>query len=452
MKFRKSIFTRLIINFIVYAVSLVLFFMAALVIQSAVISGGDFQSMDPYQLIADDGTITDTEILKRLGGWAEELDDQHNVLSVYGEKKTEDMSYTAQSLLELTSGYTDTEYISLYIPHKESGRKYLFMYDRAIMELKPSVIVNDIEKYGTPDIVFPVFLLLAAAATVTAGNDLRKRIKRPLDSIIDGMNRLKSGSENARIDVKTEAEFEQIVNTFNEMSASLSREKAEKEQMIKQKNRTLLELSHDLKTPVATIKSYANALEQGLVPEDRIKSIYRTIDIKADRVKKLTDDMFMMLKMDNPDYRLNTESVDLCELMRRLCSEYYDQLYGAGFEFEISIPDEPVTITADPDLYSRIISNLLSNAEKYNKTGKNISVRVYLKNGHGAVDVSDDGEEISPVFAAAMFEPFSRGDIARKTDGGTGLGLAISKIIAEKHGGTIEYIRSNGKNIFTVVI
>lgn len=214
----------------------------------------------------------------------------------------------------------------------------------------------------------------------------------------------------------------------------------------------LLELSHDIKTPVATIKSYANALEAGLVPEEKIRDTYRVIDAKADRVQKLTDDMFMMLKMDNPDYRINLETVNLCEYLRQLCAEYYDEITEAGFEFAIDIPEKDIKADIDTVLFSRVMGNLFSNAKKYNKTGDTISMSLAEYNDKIMLAVSDNGNEIDKAFAKRMFDAFSRDDQARKTDGGTGLGLAISRIIVEKHDGNLKYYCKSKENVFEIII
>ena len=112
--------------------------------------------------------------------------------------------------------------------------------------------------------------------------------------------------------------------------------------MTQKKNQMLLELSHDIKTPISTIKSCANALEEGLVPIEKVPEYYHIIEAKADRVQALSEDMFVMLKMDNPDYRINPETVNLCEYLRQLCAEYYDEITEAGFEFIIDIPETQI--------------------------------------------------------------------------------------------------------------
>lgn len=451
MKIKKSIFTKLIGSFLLYAGAMVLTFVVCLVIDAAVLGEGNPGNIMPNSIVDENGNIVNLEIAGKIGGWVEELDDSYNVTAVYGEKQSANTAYTAAELLDLTSPYGKSEFIGFVVQRSKAEKTFLCLYRRSVMSVNPSVIVNSTDLNTVP--VFGiVFSPLAIIEIVLISLYLKKKIKKPLDVIVDGMERLKSGDDSARISVTTEAEFEKIVDTFNVMAENLQREKSEKEQLTRKKNQMLLELSHDIKTPVATIKSYANALEAGLVPEEKIGDTYRIIDAKANRVGKLTDDMFMMLKMDNPEYKPNLERIDLCEVLRKLCAEFYDEITGNGFRFDVDIPEMEIRTEIDTDLFSRLVGNLLSNAEKYNKTGDAISVRLSEDNATVVLTVSDNGCEIDKALAEQMFNAFSRGDKARKTDGGTGLGLAISKIIAEKHGGNICYRRDDGWNVFEVEV
>ncbi len=448
MKIKKSIFTKLIGSFILYAVTTVLTFILCLLLSVVFIGEGNLNNIRPDNVIDENGNIVNLDIAQKIGGWVEELDSDYNVINIYGEKRSEETSYTGEDILELTSAYGKTEYIGFFVQPENSSKRFLCIYDRDVMQLNSTVVLNET---NTPD-VFWLFFPLSIIEILLISLYLKKKIKNPLDKIVEGMEVLKSGDDNARIDIRTEAEFEKIVDTFNVMAEQLQTEKTEKEELTRKKNQMLLELSHDIKTPVATIKSYANALEAGLVPEEKISDTYCLIDAKANRVHKLTDDMFMMLKMDNPDYRINLETVNMCEYLRQLCAEYYDEITEVDFEFTIDIPENEINADIDTDLFSRVVGNLLSNAKKYNKTGDTISVKLSDENDKISLTVCDNGNEIDKAFAEQMFNAFSRGDKARKTDGGTGLGLAISRIIVEKHGGELIYSRKGNENVFEVTL
>lgn len=451
MKIKKSIFMKLMGSFILYVVVIILTFVFCLWIEAMFITEGDFERLVPQNIIDENGNVVNLETAQKVGGWVEEIDENYNVINVYGNKRTDKAEYSADDLFELTSIFGNSQYIGFFIQPEKSTKKYVCIYDRNTMETSVTVNLDDVGKFGTPNIFF-IFFPLSVLEIVLISLYLKKKIKNPLSKIVEGMERLKSGDSSARIDIRTEAEFENIVDTFNVMAKQLENEKAEKERLINNKNKMLLELSHDIKTPVATIKSYANALESGLVPDEKISGTYRIIDAKASRVQQLTDDMFMMLKMDNPDYRLNFENVNLCEYLRQLCAEYYDEITEAGFDFIIDIPETEIIVRIDKNLFSRVVGNLLSNAKKYDKSGKVISVKLTSESGKITFAICDDGNEIDNTFVQQMFNAFSRGDKARKTEGGTGLGLAISKIIIEKHNGNIRYFRYEKTNVFEVTL
>ncbi len=444
--FRKSIFSKLIGSFILFAVAIAVTFALCLLLEMTFIGGGDIGKLTPDAIIDEYGNVMDIETVGMLGGWIEELDENDNILRVYGNKKTAVLHYDTDELLRLTSMYSDYEFVGIYVAPESSERRFLCVYDRKIVQPTMNVILNNIPSQGQPGFLM-LFIPLSIAEIVLISLYHRRKIKRPLDSIIAGMESLKSGNSSARIDIRTEAEFEEIVETFNIMADRLEREKTEKERLTQSKNRMLLELSHDIRTPVATIKSCANALEAGLVPEERIQRYYRTIDAKADRVRILSDDMFTMLKMDTPDYTLNLEWTNMCEFLRRLCAEYYDEVTEAGFEFIVDIPENDIFTEIDVKMFPRVVGNLLSNAVRYNDTGSTISARL-AADKMLTIEIADDGQPIA--LAEEVFTAFSRGDKARRTDGGTGLGLAISKLIVEKHGGKLSYFREGKENVFRV--
>lgn len=449
MRLKKSIFTKLIGCFILYVIIMVITFVLCMLLDILVMSKGNPVGIYPVGILDENGDVADPEAIQNIGGWVEELDEDYRVVRIYGEKKTDAESYSTDELLALTSAFGQTEYIGFFIQPEDCSSKYLCIYSRDVMNINITLLLNNTERNGALNfslLFFPISILEIVLISLY----LKKKIKNPLDHIIAGMNNLKSGGSGARIQIKTEAEFEKIIDTFNLMAQQLEEEKAKGELLTQKKNRMLLELSHDIRTPIATIKSYANALEEGVVPEEKMQNVYRIIDGKANRVQKLSEDMFMMLRMDDADYKPHLEPVELCEFLRQLCAEYYDEITEAGYRFIVSIPDAPLPVSLDTQLFARVVENLLSNAQRYNRTGKEIAVALQSECGKALLTVSDDGQEIDETFVGQMFHAFSRGDQARKTDGGTGLGLAISRIIVEKHGGSIEYCRRDGKNVFAV--
>ena len=143
----------------------------------------------------------------------------------------------------------------------------------------------------------------------------------------------------------------------------------------------------------------------------------------------------------------------MSELTRQICAEYYEEITDAGFSFSITIPDEPVWISGDERLLARVVTNLLTNAKKYNCTGNAIGLSITQTDGEKAVlRVTDDGQAIPSEIRDTMFCAFVRGESARSSTGGTGLGLAIAHAIVEKHRGELFYSRQAEENIFSIQI
>lgn len=312
--------------------------------------------------------------------------------------------------------------------------------------------VDGLEIYNITMIFLLCIVLFFIADSAGLGVFLTKRIRKPIGQIMEGMERVKCGEKDTRLNFKSQKEFVQIQQYFNDMMDELEAAEAEKDELKRQQNRMLLELSHDIKTPVATIKSYANVLKDGVAKEDKKEEYYDLIDTKADRVNELVNRMFLMLKYDNVDYRLELKKTDICELLRQISGSLYDEIAGDGREFDIQIPEYPIEVDIDEKEFTRVIENLLYNAAKYNISGSHIAISVDKTAKNVEICVKDDGEAIEEDVRANLFEAFSRGDKARRSTGGTGLGLTIAKKIMEKHGGDVTYRYADGFNEFRIEI
>ena len=455
MKKHNSIFSKLVISYIVFAFLIVISFVICLLIAIISISGGAPSSLSPYNIVSQEGVIENLNAITRIGGWIEQLDEEYNVIEVYGEKKTENKVYTQEEIYNLLSANTEKtdEYIGFMNVVPESNIYFLCIYNRNVMQVNPTVMLNaqGASETGKIDIIFLIsFIVLFILNCILLSWYLSRKIKHPLKEITHAMECVQNGEEQVRLRLKTEAEFQQICQSFNMMIETIEQNKVEKKALEDKKHQMLLELSHDIKTPIATIKSYANALEAGLVPEDKIASYYKTIDRKADRVSQLTENMFLMLKMDSPEFPLQLERVDFCEFTRKICLEYYEEICEKGFEFDITISEESIMLLIDQRLLARVIGNLISNAMKYNETGHLIKLELSLYASVMQLKVMDDGKLIENSLRKVIFDPFVRGDSARKSDGGTGLGLSIVKSIVVRHGGSITCCEENGMNCFVM--
>lgn len=216
------------------------------------------------------------------------------------------------------------------------------------------------------------------------------------------------------------------------------REKEKNREYERKRNLMLSDIAHDLRTPMTTISGYARALEDDLITEDRRHEIYAAIQAKSVRMNDLIGLLFDYAKLDSEGFELNREQVDICEMVRECTAFMYQDIEDAGLEPEIDIPEEAVLKGLDRVQFSRVISNLISNAIKHNEHASRIGVYVtVLRDNMVLVMVCDDGEPIEEQYADHIFEPFVTADESRNSKGGSGLGLSIAKKIVDMHGGAI---------------
>lgn len=448
-KHKRSIYQKLVFSYIIFAVVAIIIVIGCFLVDFMLSIGQNMSEEFPGVPLDEAGQVVSADKIIRLGGWVEQLDSDYHVTEVYGDKQTSDMDYTEYQLLTYTNliQAADLDYYMFW--QKAEPYSYLCCYPKTLFSITYSFEAEGIMTTNVSNGALWVMLVLLLLDGLAVSFYIYRKIKKPLDEMIDGMEKVEQGERDITLSVKGEREFITIQNAFHHMVQELEAKRQENEQLIKGRRQMLLELSHDIKTPVATIKSYALALEQGLVTEAESEKYCQTIAKKADRVNVMLDDLFTMLKVENADYNLERKELDAAELTRKICAEFYEEITDAGFEFNIDLPQTAVMIEGDEKLLARVISNLLINAKKYNNTGHKIGISLMQKNGF-CIRVTDDGEPIEENIATTMFTPFVRGERARSTNGGTGLGLAIAKSVAVKHGGDLTYTYENHRNTFTL--
>lgn len=442
------LFPKLLISFFIFAVAIVLAFVLAFTIAILLTTGGT-AGWSPYVTLDEKAEPSNLEIITGFDGWVEKINDQLEVVQVYGNKQTEATVYSYDELLRLTTPRQDHQAYTAFITEEPgSGAKYLALYSTNNVK---SVAQIELSAQNTDTTVFTafigVFVLLFILICLAMSFYLVRQIRRPLNDLSQGMDRVKEGEAGVHLDFKAGGDFAEIRDTFNDMIARIETQEKEKRRAEEKKSRLLLELSHDIRTPVATVKSVAAALNEGLVPEGEIKNYYGIIDQKADRIATLSESMFDMLKVAEAPIQL--QKTDLSEFVRNLCAYYYDEFEKASLTLVPEIPETTIWVAVDENLMHRAIGNLIGNALRYNTTGEEIRIKLEVRESAAVLSVIDDGRPVAEDLRPGLFDAFTRGDSARRTDGGTGLGLSIAKTVVEKHGGNLRY-ESQGDNRFIV--
>lgn len=280
-----------------------------------------------------------------------------------------------------------------------------------------------------------------------------KRFTRPLRHIVEGIQKMRDGHYSERLSYQADYEFKQIQDHFNSMASALERAEREKKETELAKERMLLDLSHDLKTPITTIQGYAKALQLGMADSPEKQQEYLDIILKKSHtVTSLIEDIFQLATLESPDYPFVAEPGDAAELLRHIAIEYYDVFRHEQFEMDIHIPDRHIILPMNRKLLHRAISNLLSNALQHNEAGTHVSLGLVEEEDAVVIQVADNGTGIPEELRRTLFQTFNRGDASNRTDGGTGLGLAIAHRAVELHGGTLRLLDTPGRTVFELVL
>ena len=448
---KGSIFLKLVFSYFIFAmIALLIIFVGGFCILTYA-GGGDMNKLVPSQLVSEDGTLDDLQIVYEMNGWVEKLDESYKVIEVFGEKKTVEYQYTASELLEKTRpDKMNVKYLFFY--ESFQGGSYLFCYPKENLNITFTYNLVGITTNGQQVmIVLWLFLLLLADGLLLSLYIYRK-IRMPLKKLVNGMKRMEKGEREFCLTFQADGEFIVLREAFNRMLKHVQKEEVEKVTLQEERHQMLLEVSHDLKSPIATINNCAYALKEGVVTEQERDKFYQMIAAKTRRVGELADDMFTMLKMESNIYEPDFVEMDFYEFARRFCAEYYDELEQDGFEVDIEIPETQVFIKGDEKLLHRAIGNLLSNVMKYNQTGRYIKIKALQKDEKVNLVVADNGLPIEGELFSKLFSAFVRGKEVQKTSSGAGLGLAIAKAVILKHNGDIYYQYEGEKNEFVIVL
>lgn len=214
--------------------------------------------------------------------------------------------------------------------------------------------------------------------------------------------------------------------------------------------------SHELRTPVAVIKGYAETLLDGGLQDnpERSRQFVSIIASHAERLTNLINDILTLSKLESKETALELFPLDVCGLLRKAGMLLEEHARQQGIGLSVVCPESLPKVPADHNRLEQVLLNLLDNAIKYTPSGGSVTLSAEQQENRLAIRVSDTGVGIPPKDLSRIFERFYRVDEARSREqGGTGLGLAIVKHIVHLHGGEIQVASEPGKgSTFTVLL
>lgn len=214
---------------------------------------------------------------------------------------------------------------------------------------------------------------------------------------------------------------------------------AQRQALTRQQDEFLAHISHDLRTPIATIKVALRALRlqepEGTAPARR--RLLGTVELAADELARLVEDLLEMTRLQAGRVDMWRERVDLREVARRAARAIEPLAETRGQRVELLLPPEPLLAEVDAGRLGRVLGNLLANAHHYGREGGIIRLSLRRAEGEARLAVADDGPGIPASEHARIFERFYRGPTCATRPRGTGLGLPIVRALVDLHGGRV---------------
>jgi signal transduction histidine kinase len=214
--------------------------------------------------------------------------------------------------------------------------------------------------------------------------------------------------------------------------------------LARQKTDFVSNVSHELKTPLTSIRMFAELLAEGRVTEPQKRQSYlNIITAEAGRLTRLINNVLDFSRMERGEKKYNFARTDLVDLVCETVKTYRPHLESNGFTIRTELPEAPITLKGDRDAIAQVVVNLLSNAEKYSGNAKEITVQMELVREplpHVEIRILDRGPGVSSGCEQKIFEKFYRANDSLSSGiQGSGLGLTLARQIARAHGGDVVY-------------
>ena len=395
------------------------------------------ENLPQYRILAANSyiTISDEEVnvsqeflesLSKYDLWMQVLDEDGNAIYQENVPLGVPQKYTAIQLVDACLKSDKIPGMTVYASDIETAPGYCVLIgcdSHVVNKLSYSFVENGRDEISK---VLIIFVLVLISVVILYSFLFMKRITEPIGNIMGAIGKI------------DDEQFDMPVyhgQIFSEVFCELGKLREKLKQTKCQRMEWTANISHDIKTPLSTIKGYAEVLaddEYDFTGEE-VKQ-YMSETLKAEEsIEELVEELNLSSKLSEGKYLLKKEKVDLTELINECIAKVDSNMMGDSTILLNS--DEDVILEGDRKLLKRCFLNIMYNAFVHNKSGITLNIRIQ-KSGHIVLTFTDDGIGMSQEEASRIFERYYRGTNSQKTKG-SGLGLAIAREVVVAHGGSI---------------
>jgi len=285
-----------------------------------------------------------------------------------------------------------------------------------------------------------VLLVFAGGMATVLGYFLSSTVTERIQRLKNAAEKLSEGDLQTRVPVTGRDEVAALASTFNQMAEKLQLTDQKQRELESMRRDLIAWVSHDLQTPLTSIRAILEALSDGVVDDPETVSRYlNTAQRDVKNLSVLIDDLFQMAQLDAGGFPLHAAEASLSDLVSDTLEGFTELAKQHEITLEGNVESDVDPVHMDTQAIGRVLNNLIGNALRHTPNHGRVSVWV-CRNKHIEVTISDTGEGIRAEDLPHIFERFYRGDASRSRSRGTGagLGLAIARGIVQAHGGEIK--------------
>ena len=312
--------------------------------------------------------------------------------------------------------YTITKYVWIFIP--------LVIIQVIIMFYE----LSEFAMYTAP--------LLSIALCVISIFIIKDKVNK-IEQIRNGIDKIKNGNIEHKIEIKKDLLFDDIVKDINEIGKTINIAVEERLKSERMKNELITNVSHDLKTPLTAIINYISLMKKEDIQPKHLKDYVQVLDKRSQRLKILIEDLFEASKIGSNNIELNLEENDINQLLTQTLVEMEDYINESKLDFIVNTPDKEVYILADGKKTFRVFENIISNILKYSLEKTRVYIDLVESDKKVHISFKNISKHQLNFDPDEITERFTRGDLSRNTEG-SGLGLAIAKGLVQAQGGELK--------------
>nr|WP_308741975.1 HAMP domain-containing sensor histidine kinase [uncultured Anaerocolumna sp.] len=378
------------------------------------------------------------KILKEKKAWLQVLDEEGKEVYNFQKPVKGKKHYTPIELIHAYKYISNETMSTIFVSEKNiCNRNYSYIIGFPSEKVKRNVLSYDVYNLGNSlRIGIYIILFLDALIALLFGYLFSRRLTKPLVNIIKDVKSLSEGEYSLEREEK--GIYKEIYHNINNLSSKLESNEIERKNLDKMREEWISNISHDIKTPLVSVKGYAEILssEEYDCTKEEVREYSKIIEDKSDYIKELIDDLNLSTRLKNKVLTLNKKHTNIVSLVRGVVIDILNNPQNRNVDIDFSATREVIDIDIDEILIKRVITNILYNAIVHNDENVFIEVKVERKD-RVHILIKDNGKGIQEEELKYIFERYYRGTNTGKRHKGSGLGMAIAKDIVEAHNGVI---------------